>query len=91
MVDWDEFGLGSRALDLMALALDCARAGDHAASGRLLARAVSATGRDGLRSLVSYRALALLAYHSRAGGPDAVATWVGVISETLGRLSQDQG
>jgi aminoglycoside phosphotransferase (APT) family kinase protein len=27
VVDWDEFGLGSRALDLVALAVDCERRG----------------------------------------------------------------
>ena len=31
MVDWDEFGLGSRALDLVVLAFDGERSGDHAA------------------------------------------------------------
>jgi phosphotransferase family enzyme len=36
VVDWDEFGLGSRALDLVVLALDCEEAGDHAAADRLL-------------------------------------------------------
>jgi aminoglycoside phosphotransferase (APT) family kinase protein len=38
VVDWDEFGLGSRALDLVALALDCERAGEHAAADRLRVR-----------------------------------------------------
>ena len=33
VVDWDEFGLGSRALDLIALALDCQQHGAHAAAG----------------------------------------------------------
>ena len=39
VVDWDEFALGSRALDLVALAVDCERRGDRAATDRLLSRA----------------------------------------------------
>jgi hypothetical protein len=61
VVDWDEFGLGSRALDLIALAVDCERGGDHAAADRLLARAASVAGGDGLRCLVSYRIIGGLA------------------------------
>jgi hypothetical protein len=60
VVDWDEFGLGSRALDLVALAFDCAQLGDWAAVDRLLGRAGSIVGVDGLRCLVSYRAIAYL-------------------------------
>jgi hypothetical protein len=69
VVDWDEFGLGSRALDLVALALDCERGGGHAAADRLLARAAQVVGDDGLRCLVSYRAIAELAHltHQRQG------------------------
>ena len=58
VVDWDEFGLGSRALDLVVPALDCEQLGDPAAADRLLAAAASAVGDAGLRCLVSYRALA---------------------------------
>jgi hypothetical protein len=60
VVDWDEFGLGSRALDLVALAFDCAQLGDFAAADRLLGRAGLIAGPDGLRCLVSYRAIAYL-------------------------------
>jgi aminoglycoside phosphotransferase (APT) family kinase protein len=60
VVDWDEFGLSSRALDLVALAFDCAQLGDSAAVDRLLGRAGSIVGPDGLRCLVSYRAIAYL-------------------------------
>jgi aminoglycoside phosphotransferase (APT) family kinase protein len=60
VVDWDEFGLGSRALDLVALAFDCAQLGDWAAVDRLLGRAGAIVGLDGLRCLVSYRAIAYL-------------------------------
>jgi hypothetical protein len=61
VVDWDEFGLGSRALDLVALAFDCERRGDRAAADRLLARAAQVAGGDGLRCLVSYRIIGGLA------------------------------
>ena len=69
VVDWDEFGLGSRALDLITLALDCQRRGARAAAGRLLAAAESAAGGAGLRCLVSYRALAVLAEDAREDYP----------------------
>jgi phosphotransferase family enzyme len=65
VVDWDEFGLGTRALDLIALAVDCERRGDRAATGRLLARAAHVAGSGGLRCLVSYRAIAGLAFFTR--------------------------
>jgi phosphotransferase family enzyme len=65
VVDWDEFGLGSRALDLVALAFDCQRGGDPPATGRLLARAAQVAGPGGLRCLVSYRAIASLAHTHR--------------------------
>jgi aminoglycoside phosphotransferase (APT) family kinase protein len=64
VVDWDEFGLGSRALDLVALAIDCERCGDHPAADRLLARAAQVAGHDGLRCLVSYRAIGGLAVYT---------------------------
>jgi hypothetical protein len=65
VVDWDEFGLGSRALDLIALALDCEESGDRAATDRLLGRAASVAGLGGLRCLVSYRAIGGLAVFTR--------------------------
>jgi aminoglycoside phosphotransferase (APT) family kinase protein len=69
VVDWDEFALGSRALDLVVLALDCEGLGDRDAADRLLAAAASAVGHPGLRCLVSYRALAALAEDTREGLP----------------------
>ena len=69
VIDWDEFGLGSRALDLVVLALDCEELGARAVADLLLARAAAVAGRDGLRCLVSYRALAALAEGSREGEP----------------------
>jgi aminoglycoside phosphotransferase (APT) family kinase protein len=65
VVDWDEFGLGSRALDLIALAFDCQRGGDPAVASRLLTRAAQVAGPGGLRCLVSYRAIASLAHTHR--------------------------
>jgi aminoglycoside phosphotransferase (APT) family kinase protein len=65
VVDWDEFGLGSRALDLVALAVDCEGRGDSAAADRLLARAAQVAGGDGLRCLVSYRIIGGLAVFTR--------------------------
>jgi hypothetical protein len=65
VVDWDGFGLGSRALDLVALAVDCEQCGDHAAADRLLARAAEVAGGDGLRCLVSYRVIGGLAVFTR--------------------------
>ena len=73
VVDWDEFGLGSRALDLIALGCDCQYRGAHAAADRLLDRAASIAGSGGLRCLVSYRALAWLAEDSTGGQPSQAA------------------
>jgi hypothetical protein len=78
VVDWDEFGLGSRALDLIALAVDCERAGGRAAADRLLARAAAVAGEDGLRCLLSYRAIAGLAYY--AGEREAYGDALGDIT-----------
>jgi aminoglycoside phosphotransferase (APT) family kinase protein len=64
VVDWDEFGLGSRALDLIALAVDCERCADHVAADRLLARAAQVAGGGGLRCLLSYRVIGGLAAFS---------------------------
>jgi aminoglycoside phosphotransferase (APT) family kinase protein len=74
VVDWDEFGLGSRALDLVALAIDCERRGDRAAADRLLARAAQVAGDEGLRCLLSYRAIAGLAFftHERQAYGDSL-------------------
>jgi len=89
VVDWDEFALGSRALDLTALAFDCERGGDHAAADRLLTRAARVAGGDGLRCLVSYRAIALLAHsvHERqAYDPSLADEECAAISAILDRL-----
>jgi aminoglycoside phosphotransferase len=94
VVDWDEFGLGSRALDLVALAVDCERRGDHAAADRLLARASLVAGGDGLRCLVSYRAIAGLAFfaHERQAYGDYLGDEeCAAVSAILDRLQATGG
>ena len=89
VVDWDEFALGSRALDLVVLAIDCERGGDHAVADRLLARAARVAGGDGLRCLVSYRAIALLAHSARereAYGDSLADAECAAVSAVLDRL-----
>ncbi len=85
VVDWDAFGLGSRALDLVALAFDCAQLGDWAAVDRLLGRAESIVGPDGLRCLVSYRAIAYLGsgFEGYDLDPTAVAGTFSAVVERL--------
>jgi aminoglycoside phosphotransferase (APT) family kinase protein len=90
VVDWDEFGLGSRALDLVVLAFDCERIGSQQAADHLLARAALIIGRDALRCMVSYRALVQLAGPREAQDPSA-DTMAVVISAILDRLEEAQG
>ena len=89
VVDWDEFGLGSRALDLVVLAFDCERIGGQQAADRLLARAAAIAGGHALRCLVSYRALVQLAGLHDPQDPSA-GTLAVVISAILDRLGADQ-
>ncbi len=85
VVDWDEFGLGSRALDLVALAFDCAQLADWAAADLLLGRAASIAGQDGLRCLVSYRAIAYLGsgFEGYDLDPNVVATTFAAVVDRL--------
>jgi Ser/Thr protein kinase RdoA (MazF antagonist) len=94
VVDWDEFGLGSRALDLVALAVDCERGGDHAGADRLLERAALVAGSNGLRCLVSYRAIAGLAHFSheqQAYGTSLGDEMCTAITAILDRLQATDG
>ncbi|MGH3171806.1 MAG: hypothetical protein ACRDN0_38845 [Trebonia sp.] len=94
VVDWDEFGLGSRALDLIAFALDCERDGGHAAADRLLDRAAQVAGGDGLRCLLSYRAIAWLAFSARerrAYGDAPIDAYCAAVSAVLDRLEAAPG
>jgi hypothetical protein len=88
VVDWDEFGLGSRALDLVVLAFDCERIGSQQAADRLLARAAAIVGGHALRCLVSYRALVQLAGPRDPQDPSA-GTMAAVITSILDRLGAD--
>ena len=93
VVDWDEFNLGSRALDLVALAFDCERGSGHAAADRLLAQAARVAGDDGLRCLVSYRAIASLAHSFRereSYGDSLAAAECTAVSAILDRLEADR-
>lgn len=92
VVDWDEFGLGNRALDLVALAFDCERGGGNAAADRLLAHAARVAGHDGLRCLVSYRAIASLAHSFRereSYGDSLAAAECTAVSAILDRLEAE--
>lgn len=92
VVDWDEFGLGTRALDLVVLGFDCCRIGEPRAADRLFAQAAAAAGPGGLRCLVGYRALAHLADDRREGLPEgASAATVAIFSAVLDRLQEDCG
>jgi aminoglycoside phosphotransferase (APT) family kinase protein len=86
VIDWDEFGLGSRALDLVVLAFDCERTGDPATASQLLAGAASVVGPDALRCLVSYRAIGELSHSTREGTPD-VAPRVATAERILRKLA----
>jgi aminoglycoside phosphotransferase (APT) family kinase protein len=87
VIDWDEFGLGSRALDLVVLGFDCFRIGQQRAADRVLAQAAAVAGTGGRRCLVSYRMLAHLADDRREGQPaDASTATTAVFSAILDRL-----
>ena len=93
VVDWDEFGLGSRALDLVALAVDVERGGDRAVADRLVARAAQIAGGDGLRCLVSYRVIAGLAHlagEREAYGDSLADKDCAAVSGILDRLQADR-
>jgi aminoglycoside phosphotransferase len=60
IVDWDEFGLNSRAADLTTLAFECAGSSAHAVD-RLASRTIELAGSEGALCLVAYRAIAHLA------------------------------
>jgi aminoglycoside phosphotransferase (APT) family kinase protein len=88
VVDWDEFGLGSRASDLVAAAFDCTELGDETAADRLWRQAAAIAGHDGMRCLVSYGAITHLAYLTHVGQTsqgDAAATMIRAIVGKLDR------
>ena len=91
VIDWDEFGLGTRALDLVVLGLDCFRIGERRAADRVLAQAAAVAGTGGRCCLVSYRALAALADDRREGLPADTAASVADFSAILDRLQDNYG
>jgi len=94
IVDWDEFSLGSRALDLVALAFDCERADGHAAADRLLVQAARVAGDDGLRCLIGYRTIASLAHSFRkqeSYGDSLAAAECTAVSAILDSLKLNDG
>lgn len=87
VVDWDEFGLNSRAADLATLLTECARLGADAELDRLLGRIVELAGENGLRCLVAYRMLGHLAAAARRHEREDIhgtAAVAGVLLERLG-------
>ena len=88
VVDWDEFGLNSRATDLTALAFDCERLGDSDMADQLFADVGTIAGAEGLRCLVSYRVLAHLAALARRRELGAIDASVAHASRALDRLEQ---
>jgi Phosphotransferase enzyme family len=86
VVDWDEFGLNSRAVDLTALAFDCTRLGSDAAAEKLLRRIVELDGEDGLRCAVGYRLLSHVAARARRRDPEGVCESVGAAERLLDTL-----
>jgi hypothetical protein len=92
VVDWDEFALNSRAADLTALAFDCERlaAGGSPASavavGRLLGRVLEIAGEDGLRCLVSYRAIGHVSACARRREQEGLEESIGAAGRVLDRL-----
>jgi aminoglycoside phosphotransferase (APT) family kinase protein len=86
VVDWDEFGLNTRAADLAALAFDCERLADDSAVARLVRRIAEIAREDGLRCLVAYRLLTHVAARRRRREPDGVAESVRTGQSLLDRL-----
>src|SRR5262249_52968723 len=88
VVDWDEFGLGSRASDLVAVAFDCTELGDETAADQLWRRATAIAGQDGMRCLVSYRAITHLAYLTHMGETSKTDAAAAMISAIVGKLDR---
>jgi len=90
VVDWDEFGLNSRAADLTTILFDLQRlrlGGDAhllaLASAQLLGRIVEAAGEQGLRCAITYAAIARLAVAHRRPESDTLANWIEVTCSVL--------
>jgi aminoglycoside phosphotransferase (APT) family kinase protein len=85
VIDWDAFALNTRAVDLVAVAFDCARLRQEATVETLVQRVVQIAGSEGARCLVAYRAIAHLSAlqrrHEGRHADDVVAA-----AETIARL-----
>ena len=93
VVDWDEFGLNSRAADLAALAFDCERLvvtgspGHRVAVEALLGRMAAIADEGAVRCHVGYRALTLVAALHRRGERERVDAAVAAANGLLARLT----
>lgn len=90
VVDWDNVGRGSRALDLTSLLFDWHRqrlAGQTALAQdggeRLVRRIIEIAGVAGLRCTVTYGAIARLALGAQRGDRDDCETWRLVVDAIL--------
>ena len=84
VVDWDHFGLNSRAADLTSILFDWLRLHGETSivldseSRRLLDRIATIAGEPGLRCVVAYAAVGRLASAQRRGDDDMLASWITV-------------
>jgi len=85
IVDWDEYALGNRAIDLVVLGFGCLHDGAGEMADRLFERASELAGEDGLRCLVCYRVLAMLAGNVRERR--ASESYIGSAHRVLERLA----
>jgi aminoglycoside phosphotransferase (APT) family kinase protein len=96
VVDWDEFGLNSRAADLASILFDWHRVylSDETGAGEggaeeLLRRIASIGGEAGLRCTVSFAAVTRLATAHRRGQPDALEVWATVVDRILDSIGAE--
>jgi aminoglycoside phosphotransferase (APT) family kinase protein len=93
VVDWDDAGRGCRALDVTTLLFEWHRlriGGSDVPLGggeRLVGRIVDIATEQGLRSTVTYGAVARLALTSRRGDRAEFAVWRGVVGAIVHRLA----
>ena len=92
VVDWQDAGRGSRALDLATLLFEWHRVrdagGEVAPEGsvRLVEQILNVAGDTGLRLVVTYGAIARLALTSRRGQAHELAIWQRAIADLLDGL-----
>jgi aminoglycoside phosphotransferase (APT) family kinase protein len=86
VVDWDEFSLNSRAVDLAAVAFDCERLGLDAEADEVLGRIAEIAGEEGRRCVLSYRAISSVAAFARSLGHATIPDRVAAAERLLARL-----